>query len=472
VADNVVALLEANARRHPACPALVGDTGTVTWAELGGLVGGCARDLASRGIGAGDRVAVMLPNDWRFVAAVLAVLKLGATAAPLNPLLGPQDRDAILAHLRPACVLDDVTAASASWPTVDRPDAPALVLYTSGSTGRPKGAALSHAALAFGTRSWAGPIMALTGGDRVLATLPLAHSFGLNGALLAPLCAGATVVLIERFSPEAALRAVDRHRVTVLPGVATMFQRMLDSPALAAADLRSLRIALSGAAPCPWELARDWQRATGVRILRGYGMTELFRPVSYLAGDPRDVPESVGRAVPGVDLAVVDDMDRAVEPHEVGELLIRTPAALDGYLDDRDATRAVLRDGWFRTGDLAVVDADGFVRIAGRKRDLILRGGYSVVPQEVERVLASHPAVGEAAVVGVPHAELGEEVAGFVTLRDGATATGDELVAFCRDHLAAYKYPRAVTILTEFPRTATGKILKTNLASLARTPDR
>ncbi|MBI2215821.1 MAG: AMP-binding protein [Candidatus Rokubacteria bacterium] len=472
MAENVVAVLEANARRHAARPALVWNAGAVTWAELAGLAGGCARDLASRGVRPGDRVAVMLPNDRRFVAAVLAVLKLGATAAPLNPLLGPEDRDAILGHLRPVCVVDDVPAAPASWPTVDRPDAPALVLYTSGSTGRPKGAALSHAALGFGIRSWAGPVMALTGNDRVLAALPLAHSFGLNGALLAPLLAGATVVLVERFSPEAALGAVGRHHVTVLPGVATMFRRMLDSPALAATDLTSLRIALSGAAPCPWELARDWQRRTGVRILRGYGMTELFRPISYLAGDPRDLPESVGRAVPGVDLAVVDDMDRAVEPREAGELLIRTPAALDGYLDDPDATRAVLRDGWFRTGDLAVVDAGGFVTIVGRKRDLILRGGYSVVPQEVERVLASHPDVGEAAVVGVPHAELGEEVAAFVTLRDGATATGDELVAFCREHLAAYKYPRAVTVLTEFPRTATGKILKTDLASLARTPDR
>jgi long-chain acyl-CoA synthetase len=404
-------------------------------------------------VGAGDVVALLLPNTWGFVAALWGGLALGATVAPLNPLLAGDERERILGHLGPKVVVDAAPPeeAAAGLAVADA-TAPAVVLYTSGSTGQPKGAVLSHAALAAANQSWAGPVMGLRAADRVLATLPLAHSFGLNGALLAPLLAGATVVLQERFSPEGTLRAVARHRVTVLPGVATMFSRILESPALDDADLSSLRLAVSGAAPCPWALASAWRRRTGVRIVRGYGMTELFRPISYLAADTTDLPDSIGRAVPGVELRVVDD-----------ELWIRTPAVMDGYLRAPEETAAVLADGWFRTGDLATISAEGYVTIVGRKRELILRGGYSVVPGEVEAALLGHPAVAEAAVVGVAHAELGEEVAAFVTLRPGARAEPPELIEFCRERLAGYKYPRRITVVDEMPKSATGKILKTRL---------
>jgi long-chain acyl-CoA synthetase len=373
--------------------------------------------------------------------------------APLNPLLAGEERARILDHLAPTVVVDAVPAAeTAALPAVAAAAAPAVILYTTGSTGRPKGAVLSHAALTAANESWAGPVMALSAADRVLAALPLAHSFGLNGALLAPLLAGAAVVLQERFSPEETLGAIGRHRVTVFPGVATMFSRILETSALAGADLSSLRLAVSGAAPCPWPLASEWRRRTGVRIVRGYGMTELFRPVSYLAAEPTDLPDSVGRAVPGVILRLED-----------GELWIRTPAMMDGYLRAPEETAAVLEDGWFKTGDLATISADGFVGIVGRKRELILRGGYSVVPAEVEAVLLAHPAVAEAAVVGIAHAELGEDVAAFVTLRPGAAIRSEELIAFCRERLAGYKYPRQITLVPELPKSATGKILKAKL---------
>jgi long-chain acyl-CoA synthetase len=309
--------------------------------------------------------------------------------------------------------------------------------------------------------------MRLTNFDVVLAALPLSHSFGLNGALLAPLLAGAAVCLLERFNPEQALEAIARERVTVLPAVATMFRRLLDAPAIADADLSSLRLAVSGAAPCPWDLAQEWRGRTGVRILRGYGMTELFRPISYLADDPRDLPDAIGRPVPGVELRIVADDGRALGPGDVGELWIRSPAALDGYLDAPEATRAAVEDGWFETGDLATISPDGFVRIAGRKKDLILRGGYSVVPAEVEAVLATHPAVAEASVVGIEHPELGEEVAAFVTVRPAASVAPDELIRHCRERLAGYKYPRRVTIVPELPRSATGKVLKPELRRMA-----
>jgi long-chain acyl-CoA synthetase len=226
-----------------------------------------------------------------------------------------------------------------------------------------------------------------------------------------------------------------------------------------------VRMALSGAAPCPWDLACEWRDRTGVRIFRGYGSTELFRPLSYLAADVEDRPAAIGRPVPGVEVRVVDDDGRALPSDEIGELLIRTPAAMDGYLDAPDETREVLVDGWFRTGDLARVASEGWVTIEGRKRERILRGGYSVFPQEVEAVLLAHPAVGEAAVVGVPHDELGEEVAAFVALREGERAAPDELIAHCKGRLAAFKYPRRVTIVAELPKAATGKVLKKLLAA-------
>jgi long-chain acyl-CoA synthetase len=465
VSGNFAALIEAVAGRRPDHPALHWDGGSMTYRALAAAATEFAEHLAARGVLPGHRVALSIPNRPDFVVGVLGGLAAGATVVPLDILLKEDERAAIVADLAPALLVEAAIGGDlvehllpGAAPAAS---APALVLYTSGSTGRPKGSLLSQAALQFANRSWAGPVMGLREDDVVLAALPLAHSFGLNGALLAPLLTGATVRLVERFVPEAVAETLDRDRVTVLPAVSTMFRRLLDLPGFDGA--RHLRLGVSGAAPCPWDLAEAWRARTGVRIVRGYGMTELFRPLSYLADDPTDYPECVGRPVPGVDVRVVDDEGRPVTGGEVGELLIRTPAALDGYLGSPEDTRAVLRDGWFHTGDLAHLTADGYVTIAGRKRERILRGGYSIFPAEVESVLHAHPAVAEAAVVPVPHPELGEEIAAFVALRPGATAAAEELVAWCRERLAAFKYPRRITFLPALPRSATGKILKSRL---------
>ena len=463
--DTVVALFEATARRRPDHVALRWDAGALTYRQLEQRAGGFARALHDRGVRADDRVALVIGNRWAFVVALLGALKLGATVAPLDPRLTDDERKAIVDDLAPAAVVDDAPGGEFDWPSAPGA-APALILYTSGSTGAPKGAVLSQRAVTLGVASWIDPVMKLTSDDVVLAVLPLSHSYGLNGALLAPLVTGATVVLLERFAPEAIVESVSAHAVTVFPGVATMFRRLLDGEA-SLDGLRRLRIALSGAAPCPWELASQWRAATGVRILRGYGMTELFRPLSYGAGDFEDRPDAIGRPVPGVEVKIVDDDGAPLAPGQCGEMFIRTPAAMDEYLGAPDETRAVLSDGWFRTGDLATVTPGGFVRIDGRKRERILRGGYSIFPLEVEAVLLAHPSVMEAAVIGVSHLELGEEVTAFVALRRGADVSPDTLITWCRERLAAFKYPRHVTILETLPKGATGKVLK---AALRRAP--
>jgi long-chain acyl-CoA synthetase len=468
VADNFVCRLEASARRCGDRTALIWDGGTLTYRQLDRRAAGFARALATRGVRAGDRIGVIMPNRWPFAVALLGAWKVGATVAPLDPLLTAEERAAIVADLRPRVVVSEALEGEADWDSPHRVDGPALVLYTSGSTGVPKGAVLSHAAVAAAVDSWAGPVMALREDDVVLAVLPLSHSYGLNGALLATLLVGGAVALVDRFAPETVLAAIRDRGVTVFPGVATMFRRLLDAPALSRDAFAGVRMCLSGAAPCPWELAREWRERTGVRIYRGYGLTELFRPISYLADDPSDRPDAIGQPVPGVEVRIVDDEGRALAAGEIGELLICTPAAMDGYLDAPEETRAVLADGWFRTGDLAALTGDGYVRIEGRKRERILRGGYSVFPREVETVLVGHPAVAEAAVVGAPHPELGEEVVAFVVLRAGAAAEREELIAYCKDRLAAFKYPRRVTVLERLPRASTGKVLKARLLKLAR----
>ena len=459
------ALIAAVAAERPDHPALRWDGGTLTYGALAAAAEEFAEHVLARGVRPGQRVALSIPNRPDFVVAVLGALAAGATVVPLDVLLKDEERAAILADLEPALVLEAAIGGDLMEQMLPGAGsdgaAPALVLYTSGSTGRPKGSLLSHAALEFANRSWAGPVMGLRPDDVVLAALPLAHSFGLNGALLAPLLTGATVRLVERFVPETVVEVLGRDGVTVLPAVATMFRRLLDVAGFKGGPV--LRLGVSGAAPCPWDLAAEWRARTGVRIVRGYGMTELFRPLSYLAGDPVDHPDCVGRPVPGVEVRVVDDEGAATPAGEVGELLIRSPAAMDGYLGSPDETRAVLRDGWFHTGDLARLTAAGYVAIEGRKRERILRGGYSIFPAEVEAVLLAHPAVAEAAVVPMPHAELGEEVAAFVALRAGAGAGADELIAWCRERLAGFKYPRRVTIVDALPRSATGKVLKARL---------
>ncbi|HEX7229875.1 MAG TPA: AMP-binding protein, partial [Candidatus Binatia bacterium] len=290
---NFVTAIEENARRFAAKTSIICDDHKLSWSDLDSFASGFAKHLSAQGVVAGDRVAILLPNSIDFVIAFLAILKLGATPAPLNPQIKQDELAAFTADLRPKLGIDHIVMSRGSWQSVEQPTAPSLILYTSGSTGRPKGAVFSHNALTFANHSWAEPVMGLTPDDVVLVSVPLAHSLGLNGGLLAPLLTGATVVILERFSPEAVLAAIERNRVTILPAVATIFRRLLNAPVFADSDFSSLRLAVSGAAPCPWELAVEWREKTSTRIVRGYGMTELFRPLSFRADDRSDMPNAV-----------------------------------------------------------------------------------------------------------------------------------------------------------------------------------
>jgi long-chain acyl-CoA synthetase len=459
--ETIITAIERVGLTRPDAPALLWDGGQLTRGELAARVARLCTALVRSSVRPGDRIALAAPNTWQYVVALLASLRAGAAAAPIDPLLRDDERSAIRENLRPLPVdplsLLDADLPPAAGPPPRAQDA-ALILYTSGSTGLPKGAVHGHEGVRLAAEAWAGPMMRLTPDDIVLAAVPLSHAYGIMGGLLAPLLAGAAIALLPRFDPDVALAAIARHRVTAVPGVATLFRRLMDAPSFSRGALATVRVALSGTAPCPWELATEWRERTGVRIVRGYGSTELFRPISYHCDDADDDPGAVGRAAPGVELRLGDD----------GELHIKTPCGLREYWNAPEATNEVLVGGWYATGDLAEISERGLVRIVGRKRERILRGGYSVFPPEVEAVLGTHHAVAEAAVVAIPHAELGEEVGAFVVVRAGTSATSDELIAFCRERLAAYKYPRRIAFVDALPRTPTGKVQR---AKLVMKPD-
>jgi long-chain acyl-CoA synthetase len=510
-------MLEDSARRLPDRDAVVfGDT-RLTYAQIDAMANQVANLLASRGIGRGDKVALSCPNLPYFPAVYYGALKVGAVLVPLNVLFKGRE---VAYHLNdseakayfcfegtaelamaeagrqgfeeaekcehffvipaqpggpsPVEGADSYFEAIADQPTdfssatTETTDT-AVILYTSGTTGQPKGAELSHGNIAFNVagchRLWE---LRASQPDVHLVALPLFHSFGQTVQMNAGLGLGSTLVLMARFDPKQALELMDREQVTFFAGVPTMYWGLLtalDDHVDVDKIAGNLRRAVAGGASLPVEILTRVKERFHVQILEGYGLSETSPVATFNHLDREPKPGSIGTPIWGIQVKLIDPMWETINgADEVGEIAIRGHAVMKGYYNRPEETAAVMRDGWFRTGDLARRDEDGYYYIVDRAKDMIIRGGFNVYPREIEEVLMTHPDISLAAVVGVEHESLGEEVKAYVILNPEATVTEDELVAWSRDQMASYKYPRQVEFRDSLPMTATGKILKRELA--------
>jgi long-chain acyl-CoA synthetase len=447
--------------------------------------------LKGKGLERGDRIGLMLPNVPYFPVVYYGILRAGGVVVPMNVLLkerevhfyledsgaqllfawhqfaedaqqGASDAGAECILVEPGKFEGLLASHEPDREVAERAgDDTAVVLYTSGTTGTPKGAELTHANLRQNCMIVTEKLGEFTEDDVLLGALPLFHSFGQTCAMNASVGIGATVTLLPRFDPDKALQMIERDGVTVFQGVPTMYNAMLHCDSAERADTSTLRVCTSGGAAMPAELMRAFEEKFGCVILEGYGLSETSPVASFNHPDRERKPGSIGTPIEGVEMKVVDDQGNEVPQGEVGEIVIRGPNVMKGYWNRPDATEAVITgDGWFHSGDMARMDEDGYFFIVDRKKDLIIRGGYNVYPREVEEVLYEHPAVQEAAVVGVPDEALGEEVGAAVALKQGEDADEDALKAFVKEQVAAYKYPRKIWFVDELPKGPTGKILK------------
>jgi long-chain acyl-CoA synthetase len=458
--------------------------------------GRLANALRRLGIEPGDRVVVFLTNCPEVLQAYAGILKAGGVVVPVLFLLGPEEVRHILADSgakaaitspdlawklegwsgRVVTVGGEAPGASAwdelvgrepdRFDTVARADSDvAVILYTSGTTGRPKGVALSHANLTSNARS-AASLYELDRNAWSLAVLPLSHSYGLTMMNVGNIL-GTRAVLLRWFNPGLVLETIQAYRVQSMAGVPTMYVYLRHFADAGRFDTSSMRTWGSGAAPLPVEIVEPFERKFGGRILEGYGLTEASPVVSAHRYSGVRKIGSVGPPIPGVDVRIFDDADRELPAGEVGEVCVRGPNVMLGYYGLPDETAEALRGGWLRTGDMGRLDADGFLYIVERKKDLIIRGGFNVYPREVEEVLYAHPKIAEAAVVGMRDPLMGEEVLACVVARAGAVVTEDEVLAFCQERLAKFKCPRAVRFLDALPKNPIGKVLRKQLRGLA-----
>lgn len=486
LADN----LARTAAAHPDHLAIKLDDYELDYAGLDAAsarVAGWLRDL---GVEPGDRVGLMLPNLPQFPVLYYGVLRAGAVVVPMNPLFksreveyylsdsaakvlfawegvaaeagpGAQAAGAIYIEIPSAGFGDDFANHEPVPGVVDRaPDDTAVILYTSGTTGKPKGAELTHSNLMSNVAACV-DLFDLGTDDVIFGGLPLFHSFGQSCGLNSAVAGGAAITLIPRFDAGKALEVLQRDRVTILQAVPTMYIALLGHAEHTDFDTSSLRRCVSGGASLPVEVLRAFERDFGGAILEGYGLSETSPVASFNHPDRERKPGSIGTPIAEVQMRLIDPDFNDVAPGAVGEIAIKGPNVMKGYWQRPDATAEVIRDGWFRTGDLATRDDDGYYFIVDRVKDMIIRGGFNIYPREIEEVLYEHPAVAEAAVVGIPDDVMGEEVGAAVTLKPDAEATAEELRDFVKERVAAYKYPRLIWFVPGgLPKGPTGKILK------------
>ncbi len=498
---NLAAVLAESAMRHPDADAVVMGSQRISYAELWEQSRRYAAVLAEEGVKPGDRVALLLPNVPDFPRVYFAALSLGAVVVPVHALLVAREISYVLtdsgatllvaalpllAQGRPAAEqagvkllavmggddVDRLDERAAGADPVDsyvirEPEDPAVILYTSGTTGSPKGALLTHLNMTMNAIVTATSVMTLSGDDIILGCLPLFHSFGQTCAMNAGFFAGATLVLLPRFDGAGALDLIVTENVNVFMGVPTMYIGLL---AAARTDDRrpTLRMAASGGASLPVAVIDKFAEIFSADIYEGYGLSETSPVATFNQPAYGRKPGTVGRGIWGVDAAIaaaeVEGRIELLGVGEIGEVVIRGHNIFAGYLNNPEATAAVMVDGWFRSGDLGTIDEDGFLSIVDRKKDLILRGGYNVYPREVEEVLAGHPGVAQVAVIGFADDEYGEEICAVVVRSpEGVDLDGATLIAWSQERLGRHKYPRRVEFAESFPLGPSGKILKREL---------
>ncbi len=513
---NLAHLLDATAERTPDAAAITFEGVSTTYAGLAEQARSAAARLKDAGVGKGDRVALWLPNHPAFASAMYAVWRLGAIVVPVHAALTKPEAKHVLSDAGVKAMFcgqdqvaagaeeleheldivgfflpDDAPGSAAADPVGETGDALpivdvgdddlALIAYTAGTSGLPKGAMLTHGNLRANLEQMRASPVAIREDDVVLCILPLFHIFGLNVVLNLAVDLGARIVLFERFDPVGSMEAVEAEGITVITGAPPAFVAWLGvggggsgslprsdggSGGLPRSDERSdtfssVRVAVSGAAPLPKEVLNGFAERFGVTIWEGYGLTETAPALTSTAVGGVAKPGSIGRPLPNVEIRLLDEEGDEVEEGDPGEVVVRGPNVFKGYWNKPDETSRVLKDGWFYSGDVAVMDDDGDLYIVDRRRDMVLVSGFNVYPREVEDVLRRHPNVGDVAVVGEPDPESGEAVRAIVVADPpGERVSPDDLIEFCRKSLAPYKIPSTIEVVTEIPRNAAGKVLR------------
>ena len=527
VTTSLPRLLLQAAEQSPQAPALVFFGRTTTYGELNTQTASLTSALENLGLAPGERLGIFLPNCPQLVMAYNAALRLGAVAVMLNPLLSPKElahqladsgaqRLVLLDHFLPRLteiraqvdlthiIITSLTEAlpwPLSWlypfkarrdglatgfepgpnrysfrellkhpirpaPPLPEPGDLAVLQYTGGTTGTPKAARLTHGNLMANVaqiNAWLPQVR--YGAERLMGLLPFSHSFGLTACLNWPMSQGAMIIVLPRFEINSFIKAMEKYRPTMLPGVPTLFVALINDPRLPKLDLSSLWACISGSAPLPLEVRDRFEALSGCTMMEGYGLTEAAPITHFNPVRGRRPAGSMGIPLPSTQAMVVDQETGARElpAGEVGELIIQGPQVMEGYWENPEETALVLRDGWLYTGDLARMDEDGYFYIVERKKDLIIAGGYKIYPREVEEVLYQHPGVKEAAALGVPDAYRGETVKVVIVPQDGAALTAADIEAHCRRLLAVYKVPKIIEFRSELPKSAVGKVLRREL---------
>jgi long-chain acyl-CoA synthetase len=484
---NLAQNLLDTAARHPQRPAVRLDDAVLDYAGLLEAAGRMGTLLRAMGVEPGDRVALQLPNVPAYPVAFYGALLAGAVVVPMNPLLKGREVEFYLSDSGAKVVVAGTQMADAAREGAERagiealvvgPSGPdelpeeradlveradsdaAVILYTSGTTGKPKGAELTHANLNSNARLTAETLIEVGPEDMIMGCLPLFHVFGLTCGLNSAVLAGACLTLIPRFDGAKALKVIGRDHVTIFEGVPTMYSGMLHAPDRENADLSTLRACISGGSAMPVEVMKAFEKEFDCIILEGYGLSETSPVACFNRPNMQRKPGTIGIPVRGMEMRLVDNDGADVAEGEVGEIAIRGEGVMKGYWGRAEATAEAIPDGWFRSGDLATRDEDGYYTIVDRKKELIIRGGYNVYPREIEEALYEHPEVVEAAVIGIKHAELGEEIGAAVVLKPDASTDPGELREHVKARVAAYKYPRHVWLVDALPKGPTGKILR------------